>query len=154
MDRLDSLRIRQLGSRLKPFSRLTSSAVPREGWIRSIREALGLTAQGLSERMGVTRPAITQLERAEQQGRITLNKLREVAEALDSKLVYALVPTESLEAILALRARTVAQERMERVWHSMLLEGQEISSEEKERQIADLSRELLSGNPRDLWRNG
>lgn len=153
MDRLDSLRIRQLSSRLSQIRPLAQVPVPRGGWIRTLREALGLTALELSERAGVTRPAITQLEKAEQEGRITLNKLREVADALDCMLVYALVPRESLDAMLTRRARTVAEKRMERVWHSMLLEGQEISSEEKERQITDLVSELLSGTPRELWRD-
>lgn len=153
MDRLDSLKLRQLSSKLSQIRQLAQVPVPRGGWIRTLREALGLTALELSERAGVTRPAITQLEKAEQEGRITLNKLREVANVLDCMLVYALVPKESLDAILTRRARTVAEKRMERVWHSMLLEGQEISSEEKERQINDLVSELLSGTPRELWRD-
>ncbi|MGH7570850.1 MAG: mobile mystery protein A [Gemmatimonadota bacterium] len=147
------MKIRQLDSRLSELSKLARIQVPAAGWIRTLRGALGLTALELSERTGVSRPAISQLEKAEQEGRITLNKLRGVAEALDCKLVYALVPRDGLEAIRARRARTVAEARMERVWHSMMLEGQEISSEEKESQIADLTKELLSRNPRDLWRN-
>ncbi|MGH7543785.1 MAG: mobile mystery protein A [Gemmatimonadota bacterium] len=149
----EALKTRQLSTRLSQLVPLASVQVPRAGWIRTIRQALGLTAQDLSERIGVTRPAITHLEKAEQEGRITLNKLREVARALDCTLLYALVPNESIETVLDRRARIIAEKRMGRVWHSMLLEGQEISEEEKERQITDLVSELRSRSPRDLWRD-
>lgn len=152
MDRLESLRLRQLQSKLNRLSSLTELQIPRGGWVRSIREALGLTSVQLAKRLGLTQPAISQLEKAEQEGRITLNTLRDVADALHCDLVYGLVPRDGLEAILQRRARHVAEQRMEEVWHSMMLEGQQSSAEEKERQIEDLTQELLSGKLRDLWR--
>ncbi|MGH7557995.1 MAG: mobile mystery protein A [Gemmatimonadota bacterium] len=152
MDRLQALRLRQLQTRLDRLVPLAEMQRPREGWVRFIRETLGLTAAQLANRLGLSQPAVSQLEKAEQEGRITLNTLREAASALHCNLVYGLIPRDDLESVLQRRARQVAEQRMERVWHSMMLEGQEVSAEEKDRQIEDLTRELLAGNPRDLWR--
>lgn len=153
MDRLGSLKLRQLEAKLEHLRPLASLSVPREGWVRSIREVLGLTARQLADRLDLTQSAVSQLERAEKEGRITLNTLRSVAEAINCDLVYALVPRRSLESIIRNRARYVAEQRMEKVWHSMALEAQETSLEEKQRQISDLTEELLSGDLRDLWRD-
>ena len=67
-------------SQLKPLLNLP---VPNTGWIRAIRESLGMTAKQLAKRLGVSPPRITQLEADETEGRVTINTLRRSAEALD-----------------------------------------------------------------------
>jgi predicted DNA-binding mobile mystery protein A len=73
---------------------------PPYGWVRAIREALGMTPQRLATRMGVTRPRVNMLEKAELSGATTLKSLRQAAEAMDCVLVYAIVPRTSLDEIL------------------------------------------------------
>ncbi|MBK8840867.1 MAG: helix-turn-helix domain-containing protein [Hyphomonadaceae bacterium] len=70
---------------------------PARGWIKAIREALGMTTAQLAARMGVAQPRITELEKREAGRVVTLQSLERAAEALDCRLVYILVPNDSLE---------------------------------------------------------
>src|SRR5258708_31843015 len=69
------------------------------GWVRSIRSALGMTGRQLGRRIGVSQNAISEAERAETEGRITLNTLRKLADGLNCELVYALVPRIELDTV-------------------------------------------------------
>jgi len=55
--------------------------------------------------------------------------LRRVAEALDCRLVYALVPNQPLETTIRERAGAFVRRRRQPVEHTMLLEDQEVSPE-------------------------
>uniref|UniRef100_UPI0028A95AA5 helix-turn-helix domain-containing protein n=1 Tax=Aquidulcibacter sp. TaxID=2052990 RepID=UPI0028A95AA5 len=72
--------------------------MPRAGWIKAIREALGLTAQQLASRMGVVQSRVSTIEKAEITGATTVKTLRATAEAMGCTFVYAIVPTKPLEA--------------------------------------------------------
>jgi predicted DNA-binding mobile mystery protein A len=85
---------------------------PSEGWIRVVRDALGMTAFELGSRMGVSQPRISQLERAEREGTIQLWNLERAAQALHSTLVYALVPIEPLEEVVRRQARLKAVDEL------------------------------------------
>ena len=82
---------------------------PDPGWIRTIRDALGMSSRQLAARMGLSQPAVSQLERSEVAGRIRLDSLRRAAAALECELVYALVPRVALEETLDTRARALAR---------------------------------------------
>jgi predicted DNA-binding mobile mystery protein A len=112
-----------LDHRLTPV-RMQSDALapPRAGWIRTIREALGMTATQLARRMGVAQPTVTKLEQSEVAGRIQLDSLRRVAAALDCELVYALVPRRPLQEIVETRRRLVAGREYARAAHGLALE--------------------------------
>lgn len=141
----------QVQQSLDGFSGLTTRAIPKKGWIRVIREALGMSSYVLADRLGCTRANITSIERSEQKGTISLETLAEVAQALDCKLVYCLMPLESLDKILENQARALAKKRIKIVNHSMALEQQGLTSKQLQRQEDDLVQELLQGNPRKIW---
>lgn len=101
-------------------------ARPNQGWIRAIRQALGMTAEQLGRRMGVTQATLSGLEASEINGSIRLATLRKAAEAMNCTLVYALVPNTSLEEIVQDQARKVATEQLKPVEHTMLLENQSL----------------------------
>jgi transcriptional regulator with XRE-family HTH domain len=65
---------------------------PDAGWLRAIREDLGITLAELAGRLKVTPPAVRSFEQAEAEDRITLASLRRTAAAMDCDLIYALVP--------------------------------------------------------------
>jgi predicted DNA-binding mobile mystery protein A len=65
---------------------------PAAGWLRTVRDSLGLTLADLARRLNVTPPAVRAFEKAEAEDRITLASLRRVAVAMECDLVYALVP--------------------------------------------------------------
>jgi len=133
-------------SALKPESRF---AVPPKGWIRAIRDALGMSAVQLGRRLAISQPSVADMEKSEVSGTIQLKTLRKAAEGLDCTLVYALVPNSSLEDLVQKRARGIARERLARIGHSMDLEAQGLSEAEREAQIEEYIREHVK--ERDLW---
>ena len=83
--------------------------VPRGGWVRTLRSALGMSERSFAKRLGVHHGALQKLERNEQRGSVSLETLRRAAEALDADLVYAIVPRKSLRAVIGARARRRAR---------------------------------------------
>src|SRR5580700_3285084 len=116
-------RFRELG----PAARYNS---PIRGWIKAVREALGLTTAQLAKRLGMKQPSVVAIEQSEAKGTIELATLRRVAEALDCTLVYALVPNIPLEATVRERARAFLRRRRGPVEHSMLLEDQKVEGKD------------------------
>ncbi len=130
---------------LGPVTRYTS---PVRGWIKAIREALGMSTAQLAKRLGVKQPSVVAIEQSEAKGTIELATLRRVAEALDCTLVYAFVPKKPLELIIRDRARTFARRRREPVEHSMLLEDQKVKAKDGDASVDEIVRET---NPRLFW---
>jgi len=115
---------RTLDNRLKRLPKKEEFTVPKLGWIKSIREALGMSAADLGNRMGIARQSVLTLEASESDGKAGLDSLKRAAEAMDCSLVYALIPNSSLENILHKQIEKVVAERMRKVSHSMKLEDQ------------------------------
>ncbi len=124
---------------------------PERGWIREIREALGMSGPQLARRMKVTPSTVIDMEQSEAAGTISVGTLRRSAEAMGLKFVYAFVPPESLEAIVRTRATEVAARFYEGVDHNMALEDQAGNERGKREQVAELADELVRNLSRDLW---
>ena len=124
---------------------------PSRGWIKAIREALGMTTAQLGERMGVSQPRAVIVEKAEPRGSITLESLERAAQALGCRLVYALVPDEPLEAQVEARARKLAESHLHSVSHSMALEDQSVQDEDGQAQLERLTEKLMNGPGSKLW---
>ena len=141
---------KQLERRLAPVRDMTLVAPPR-GWIRAIRESLGMTARQLAARMGVAPSRIPVIERAEVSGATTLRTLRQAAAAMNCTFVYAFVPIEPLDDILRERALHKARNDLSRLDHTMRLENQALLPSDlaaEERHAVD---SILSGSLRGLW---
>jgi predicted DNA-binding mobile mystery protein A len=136
---------------LRPWDDLPRAGVPKRGWIRAIRQALGMSGGQLGRRLGLTRQGVEDLERREAARSVTLAALAEAARALDAELVYAIVPRTSLEEARRARARAVAERELGRVAHSMRLEAQGVSKAEHNRQVTELQNELLRAWSRRIW---
>ena len=145
------LKLEQTEDLLRPFRRIAGASAPRNGWVRAIREALGMSAVQLAARLNVTRQSIEDLERNEVSGKITLERLNKLAGAMNCRVVYALVPEQPLAAIQRDRARMLADALMKPVSHSMKLENQSLSTREERRHRKRLVQTLLQGKPRKLW---
>src|SRR5690349_16241493 len=87
----------RLDERFKSLGPVAEFKPPVRGWIKAVREALGMTSAQLAERLKVKQPSVVAIEQSEEKGTIELQTLRRVAEALDCTLVYALVPNRPLE---------------------------------------------------------
>jgi len=141
----------QLDSTFTQLSNIKGMQPPVKGWLRSIREALGMSGKQLGERIGVSQPRVVQLEKDEVSGAVTMKSMRQAAEAMDCVFVYAVVPRASLKETVRNQAYKVAEKRLSRTSHTMLLEDQQVSNEERrkmlESKIDDLTREM----PKDFW---
>lgn len=126
---------------------------PQKGWISMMRKALGMSAPALAQRLGVTKPAIYQAERKERDGGITLKHMERIAEAMDGRFVYAIVPNRPVETILHDQARAKAEAIVQRASSHMALEKQSLSSVQNQTEIDHLTAELLRQRPSDFWRS-
>src|SRR5580658_7650966 len=102
----------RLDPRLQRLRPLAGEARPHRGWIRAIRDALGMSSAELATRLGVSQQAVADLERSEAQDTIKLETLRRAADALDCDLAYVLVPRIPLEDEVRAQARRKAQARV------------------------------------------
>ena len=122
-----NLRLKQLDRALEPYRAAREVPRPSKGWIRTIRQALGISSGELARRLGTSRQLPLQLEKGEAEDRVTLKSLRAAANALDCDLVYAFVPRAgSMQELIENRARAEAKNRVLGVEHSMALENQAV----------------------------
>jgi predicted DNA-binding mobile mystery protein A len=147
-----NLKLKQVDAKLNDWRGVLSESVPKGGWLRLIREALGMTTAQVAQRLDVAQQAVAKFERNEAAGKITLESLARVADALGCKLTYAVVSTKPLAEMQRARARVLAEALTRPVAHSMKLEAQGVSRRALQRQRKLLVEELLRGNPRKLWR--
>ena len=146
-----NLRLRQVDSRLKRWRRFDQESPPKGGWLRTIREALGMTTAQVARRLGVTQQTVAKLEKSEAAGTISLESLARVAAALGCKVAYAVISRQSLQKVRRVRAQQLATALTRKVSHTMKLEAQGVRARELERQRKLLAEELLRGNSRKLW---
>jgi predicted DNA-binding mobile mystery protein A len=140
-----------LDDRFREWRQLPSEgARPFGGWVRAIREALGMTAGQLAERMDVSQPSVTRLEKSERDNGARLDTLKRAADALDCDFVYALVPRRPLDDTVADQARTRAYERVRQVAHTMALEDQALAEDDIAHEIERWT-EFYRTHP-GLWR--
>lgn len=145
---------RQLDKRLAALRDSEALTRPPRGWIKSIREALGMTSAQLARRLGVSQPRVTAMERGEVQGTLTLDSLEKAALALDCRLVYALVPREPLGDTIRKRAKLKARSKLASTDHTMALEAQSVDEETEAEQLERLTRRLLEKAGSELWDEG
>ena len=116
------LRIKQIDRALEPFMAAKDSPRPQKGWLRAVREATGITVRQMAMRLKKAPTLVAKLEKSEAEYRITLASLRDAADALGCRLVYAIVPkTGSIQELAEQHAENVRA-----VEHSMALEDQAV----------------------------
>jgi predicted DNA-binding mobile mystery protein A len=141
---------KQLDETLTRLAPLKKVIPPPKGWIRAIRETLGMTGGQLAERLQTNKQRVSRIEQDEILDKLTLATLRGVADSLDCTLVYGLVPKHSLEQTIQDRATLLAQNRLTRSHHLRLEKtavSQEAQSEILETRVKDLVEEM----PKALW---
>ena len=142
---------RQLDKRLSIVFNADALTRPPRGWVKAIREALGMTTAQLAKRLGVSQPRVVGIEQAEAKGAITLDSLERAAHALDCRLVYALVPRKPLDALVEERATRLAMRRLGSTRHTMALEGQAVETGDEDEQRLRLIRRLIEQAGSELW---
>lgn len=123
---------------------------PSDGWIRAVRKSLGMSVRQLATRMRVTQQALSQLEAKELNETVSIKTLRKAAEALNCRLVYALVPNDGgLQGILDKQALMKAKDIVSAVDHTMQLEAQGVGN--LQQKIKETAEELAKNPNSKLW---
>lgn len=125
--------------------------VPSEGWIRTVRKSLGMSGAQLARRKGVTRGLISNTEKAELDGGVTIKAMEQMAEALGCRFVYAIVPEKSVKDVIRLRAREKAKAVTHYTDQQMALEAQSLDKKQKGFEIERLTEEFMRDIPSHLW---
>lgn len=146
------LRLEQIDNQIATFRELAGKQPPKGGWLKAIRQALGLTLRQQASLRGISFPVLYKAEQAEAEDRITLANLRRLAATLDCQLVYALVPNKPLVEVIDRRAETVARQQVLSTAHTMDLEDQRPIDSFIEKQIEIRKQALLTGKWSRLWR--
>ncbi len=123
----------------------------KEGWLRTVRKALGMSGQQLARRLGVTRATALHAERAELDGAITIKKMEQMAEAMGCRFVYAVVPDKPIREMLSKRAYDKAMSLALRTSGHMALEDQALTDERFMFEVKSLQKDLLEKRQSSLW---
>lgn len=145
------LQLQQMDVSLGSWKSAQLCARPKSGWVRAVRETLGMSAAAFARRLGMSHAGVRKLEAAEASDAITLATLRKLAQALDCELQYALVPRTSLSQQLQERAQAVARAHLLPIAHSMALEDQAVTGPSNKLQLDRAVQELLEGSRREMW---
>lgn len=140
--------------RVKTWTPVSQDKAPPSGWIKAIRESIGMTARQLGDRIGIDHTGILRLEERESKGKVTIEMIERAAHAMNCKLVYAIVPNdphESLEEIIDEQALKSARALTAKIAHSMRLEKQGVEINTTDSQIKKLAQELKDNFDPLLW---
>jgi predicted DNA-binding mobile mystery protein A len=125
---------------------------PPEGWLRTVRSALGMSGAEVANKMHVTRARITQAEHAELTGGVTLKSMHATAEAMGCRFVYAIIPSSGrIEDIIMAQARKKAMAIVGTASKHMALENQKLPDDKIAQEVERLTREIAQEMPSDFW---
>ena len=133
------------------YHQLGSLSLPPEGWLRTVRRALGMSGSQLARRRGVTKSRISRAEQDELTGSVTIKTMRSMAEAMNCRFVYAVVPDREIEEMIKKRAVQKAREQVKSASTHMALEAQTLSDDQLSFEIDRLASEIVEKMPSDLW---
>jgi predicted DNA-binding mobile mystery protein A len=147
-----TLPLQHLSNKMEAYASLTQVVMPPTGWIKAIRTALGMSMQQLGNKLSVTKQGIMEMENREKEGAITIKSLREVAKAMDMKLVYGFVPNDgSLDALIEKKAKDLATKIVMRTANTMKLEDQGNTDARINNAIKERTDEIIKEMPKILW---
>ncbi|MFD1315170.1 mobile mystery protein A [Namhaeicola litoreus] len=137
---------------MKAFEKAVLITPPPTGWLKAIRVSLGMSLQQLANKLSITKQSVQDIEKREKEGSITLRTLKDAANALDMKLVYALVPKDgSLDDLINRKAKELAANIVARTSNTMKLEDQENSEKRIIKAIEERTADIKNEMPKTLW---
>ncbi len=137
--------IKSYQKKFDSFKQITKEK-PLQGWIKTIRELLGMTTIQFAKRLKVSQPRLTFIEKNEKN--LKLSTMEKIADELNCDFVYALVPREKVNDIIYNRAKEKALNIVTKVNNNMSLENQ--LSENKEI-LEDTIEYLISKKATKIW---
>ena len=146
------LLIEQLDQKLANFKDAGMVLIPQKGWVNTIRTTLNMTRDQLGSKLDLTKGAIQKIEEREATGQITINKLKDVGNALNMKFIYGFIPKDgTIESLINLKAEKLARKIVLRTNQNMKLENQGISEDKINHSINDLANEIKREMRKSLW---
>lgn len=136
------LMTKQISRRLEDIREISERTKGISSWIDYVRSGLGMTLTQLAARVGVTQSTLSTSIKMEKEGRITLNKLREIADAMECDLVYEFVPRKKIEDLIHDQAVKKTKELMNQAESHMALEDQKVTLDKNER-LKELAQERM-----------
>ena len=151
MRNMKQLVLKQLQEKLSVFHPLLNTRSPKKGWIRAIRGGLGMSGRQLANRLNVTRQRISEIEKQEILGTVTLNTINKVSDALECEFVYSIIPKTNFQEIVWKQAEAKAKKQLNWASHTMELENQALSTEENSEILSNMINEIVQEMPSNLW---
>lgn len=137
----------------KAAKALWHTGLPTEGWICTARKALNMSAAELARRLGKSRGLVSNTEKAELDGGVTIKTMQGMAKVMGCRFVYAIVPEKSIEDVLEAWAEKKARRIVLKTSQHMALEAQNLSTDQVESEIRRVTQELLREMPSDFWKD-
>jgi predicted DNA-binding mobile mystery protein A len=148
----NKLQFQQLNEKMDQLSGLQHVIVPPIGWIKAIRNGIGMSMEQLGKKLFITKQGVMDIEKREKEGAITIKSMQEIAKAIDMQFVYGFVPNAgSLDQMIEMRALEMATKIVQRTSTTMKLEDQVNSKERIEKAIKERAAEIINKTPKILW---
>ena len=138
--------LRALTHKTGNLTQLRDAQPPKQGWISAVRQALGMTAKQLAERVGLSQPRIAKMELNE--NNLKISTMKKIAEGLDCDFVYGFVPKSSLQETINRQARKKAEAILSNVNTNMALEDQLADDPNI---LTDVADEMIAKNIKRIW---
>jgi len=150
--RNNKLQFQQLNEKMDQLNDMQHVIVPPIGWIKAIRNGIGMSMEQLGKKLSITKQGVMDIEKREMEGAITIKSMKEIAMAMDMQFVYGFIPNAgSLEQMIETRALEIASKIVERTSTTMKLEDQANSKERIENAIKERATEIINRTPKILW---
>ncbi|MDD6970130.1 MAG: mobile mystery protein A [Treponema sp.] len=140
------LQIRALDKKTSDLKSAKNIVLQSSGWIKTVREAIGMTVSQLAARLGVTQPRITKMESNEDN--LKLSTMKKAAEAMNCEFVYYFKPRTTFQNLVDEQAQKKAVEVLKTVNENMALENQEIAEDEA---VKDFASDLINTKIKQIW---
>ncbi len=149
---IDSVVAKQYRDKVnQAYTRFGDFSMPPNGWLRMVRNALGMSGTQLANRLSITKARISKAEQGELTGSITLKTMQNMAVAMNCRFVYAVVPDNEIEEIIKKRAYQKAREQIKSASTQMALEAQSLNDKQLAYAVDQLASEIIERMPSDLW---
>ena len=135
----------------KATQQIKKLKTPPEGWLRTNRKALQMPAKIIMKKAGIKTSELYRIEKAEVEGTLTLNKLKEAANAMDCDFHYAIVPRGEIKTLIENKARRHAVTLLNSANVHMQLESQGTTAEQIELQVDQVTEQLIKEMPEWFW---
>ncbi|RLA29619.1 MAG: mobile mystery protein A [Gammaproteobacteria bacterium] len=148
--RLEVSRIDEYLQTLKTKAGLRRQA-PSHGWIRTMRDVLGMSVAQLAKRLDVSRAAVYKLEEREVSRGISLKQLDRAAGEMDCDVFYAFVPRNTVEQSIRDQSRERAETKLTQANVSMGLEAEGVKGKKFVTAVSSSSSYAEALTDRHLW---